>query len=103
MSPAQLLLGLSQLQRQGFLCDAELQVEGRIFRAHKAVLAAASPYFSAMYTTVRFLESGQVPTNLQVSSVKSAHKQIGKIIKKIFGCSQNIQPGVEAKRLNYHP
>ena len=66
VSPSQLLSGLAQLQEQGLLCDAELQVEGRVFRAHKAVLAASSPYFAAMYTTVRFRESGQVPTNLQV-------------------------------------
>ncbi len=43
-----------------------LQVEGRVFRAHKAVLAAASPYFSAMYCN-KFRESGQDPVNLQVS------------------------------------
>lgn len=69
VSPSQLLSGLAQLQVQGLLCDAELQVEGRIFRAHKAVLAAASSYFSAMYTTGRFRESWQVPTNLQVSLI----------------------------------
>ena len=74
VSPSQLLAGLAQLQMQGLLCDAELQVEGRMFRAHKAVLAAASPYFSAMYTTVRFRESGQVPTNLQVRNKYPAHQ-----------------------------
>ena len=51
---------------QGLLCDAELQVEGRVFRAHKAVLAAASPYFAAMYATARFKESGDSVTHLQV-------------------------------------
>eukprot|EP00172_Hildenbrandia_rubra_P003651 Plantae.Rhodophyta-Hildenbrandia_rubra.ctg6092.p1 GENE.Plantae.Rhodophyta-Hildenbrandia_rubra.ctg6092~~Plantae.Rhodophyta-Hildenbrandia_rubra.ctg6092.p1 ORF type:complete len:419 (-),score=55.00 Plantae.Rhodophyta-Hildenbrandia_rubra.ctg6092:32-1288(-) len=32
------------------LCDAALLVEGRVFDAHRAVLAAASPFFSAMFT-----------------------------------------------------
>ncbi len=67
VSPSQLLSGLAKLQLQGLLCDAELQVEGKVFKAHKAVLAAASPYFSAMYSTARFKESVQTPTLLQVS------------------------------------
>ncbi|XP_057696333.1 zinc finger and BTB domain-containing protein 37 [Corythoichthys intestinalis] len=36
---------LNQLRAQGRLCDIVVHVEGRSFRAHKAVLAASSPYF----------------------------------------------------------
>jgi hypothetical protein len=32
------------------LCDVNLLVEGQKIRAHKIILAAASPYFKAMFT-----------------------------------------------------
>ena len=32
------------------LCDVTLLVEGQKIRAHKIILAAASPYFKAMFT-----------------------------------------------------
>lgn len=36
---------LNQLRAQGRLCDIVVHVQGQSFRAHKAVLAASSPYF----------------------------------------------------------
>ena len=50
ISASKLLQGLSLLQKEGTLCDVELQVEGKSLLAHRALLAAASPYFSAMLT-----------------------------------------------------
>ncbi len=43
-----LLGGLSDLWKEGILCDITLQTEGRNLMAHRAVLAAASLYFRAM-------------------------------------------------------
>ena len=44
------LIGLASLQKDGLLCDVQLQVGGQQLSAHRAVLAAASPYFHAMFS-----------------------------------------------------
>ncbi|CAN8001641.1 unnamed protein product [Ixodes hexagonus] len=61
-----LLEKLRLQQDQGRFCDIVLQVEGRKFRAHRAVLAACSPYFDSvlrMHKTV--LEQMTIPCNNQ--------------------------------------
>lgn len=40
-----ILQKLNQQRQQGQLCDVTIVVQGHLFRAHKAVLAASSPYF----------------------------------------------------------
>ncbi|XP_021500018.1 zinc finger and BTB domain-containing protein 43 isoform X3 [Meriones unguiculatus] len=40
-----ILQKLNQQRQQGQLCDVSIVVQGHIFHAHKAVLAASSPYF----------------------------------------------------------
>ena len=47
---------LEKLYRSQQLCDVVLSTEGREVAAHRVVLAAASPYFQAMFTT-EMLES----------------------------------------------
>ena len=44
------LRGLDELRNQELLCDVHLVAEGAKFPAHRVVLAAASPYFQAMFT-----------------------------------------------------
>lgn len=39
------LIQLNELRLQGKLCDIIVHIQGQPFRAHKAVLAASSPYF----------------------------------------------------------
>ncbi|KAM9323864.1 zinc finger and BTB domain-containing protein 22 [Gastrophryne carolinensis] len=40
-----LLESLNQQRMEGKLCDVSIHAQGRVFRAHRAVLAASSPYF----------------------------------------------------------
>ncbi|KAM4640884.1 zinc finger and BTB domain-containing protein 22 isoform 1-T1 [Discoglossus pictus] len=40
-----LLESLNQQRVEGKLCDVSIHAQGRVFRAHRAVLAASSPYF----------------------------------------------------------
>ena len=42
---------LNKLRTQNQLCDIVINVEGRVFQAHRAVLAACSEYFFAMFTS----------------------------------------------------
>nr|XP_023026601.1 kelch-like protein 26 [Leptinotarsa decemlineata] len=47
---ATLLEGLNSLREKEELLDITLIIEGNVFKAHKAVLAACSDYFRAMFT-----------------------------------------------------
>uniref|UniRef100_A0A670ZPG0 BTB domain-containing protein n=1 Tax=Pseudonaja textilis TaxID=8673 RepID=A0A670ZPG0_PSETE len=42
---AGLLESLNRHRLEGKFCDLSVHVQGRVFQAHKSVLAAASPYF----------------------------------------------------------
>ncbi|CAJ0939577.1 unnamed protein product, partial [Mesorhabditis belari] len=48
--PEDLYLNLCELRKQGVMFDIEIEVDEEIIRAHRIVLAAASPYFRAMFT-----------------------------------------------------
>ena len=50
LSRDHVLKGLEDLRDQELLCDVHLVAEGAKFPAHRVVLAAASPYFQAMFT-----------------------------------------------------
>jgi hypothetical protein len=45
LHPVCILQSLSELQNTASLCDVTLAVNGDEIRAHKVVLASASPYF----------------------------------------------------------
>ena len=50
LSTDHVLKGLDDLRSQELLYDVHLVAEGAKFPAHRVVLAAASPYFQAMFT-----------------------------------------------------
>ena len=50
LSRDHVLKGLDQLRNEVLLCDVHLVAEGVKFPAHRVALAAASPYFKAMFT-----------------------------------------------------
>ncbi|XP_058833053.1 kelch-like protein 32 [Topomyia yanbarensis] len=48
---ATILKGLNELRLKGVLVDVALRSNGKIFRAHRAVLSACSEYFRAMFSS----------------------------------------------------
>lgn len=42
---ASVLDGLNRQRQEGRLCDLSIHVQGHVFKAHRCVLAASSPYF----------------------------------------------------------
>ncbi len=51
LDASRILSRLAAQQKEGTLCDVILEAEGKQLQAHRAVLAAASPYFHAMFTS----------------------------------------------------
>ncbi|XP_078581137.1 kelch repeat and BTB domain-containing protein 8-like isoform X2 [Branchiostoma floridae x Branchiostoma japonicum] len=49
--PNKVLLGLNDLRERAELTDVVLDVEGRSFPCHRAILASCSPYFRSMFTS----------------------------------------------------
>ncbi|XP_063708543.1 kelch-like protein 12 [Culicoides brevitarsis] len=62
-----ILKGLNDLRLKGCLFDITLKVEDKSFKAHKAVLAACSDYFRAMFIDC-MKEANQNEVSLSVSS-----------------------------------
>ncbi|XP_041460015.1 kelch-like protein 12 isoform X2 [Lytechinus variegatus] len=58
------LLALNDLRIKGQLCDVTLTVDGSLFVAHRAILAACSDYFCAMFTN-QMSESSQSVVELR--------------------------------------
>ncbi|XP_039253104.2 uncharacterized protein LOC120330282 [Styela clava] len=46
-----LMTSFDRFQQNGFLCDFAVEVGGKSFRVHRAVLAASSEYFEAMFSS----------------------------------------------------
>uniref|UniRef100_A0A3P9L0H2 Zinc finger and BTB domain containing 22a n=1 Tax=Oryzias latipes TaxID=8090 RepID=A0A3P9L0H2_ORYLA len=54
---AAVLDNLNRQREEGQLCDLSIQVQGQVFRAHRCVLAASSPYFHDQNVTTVSLPS----------------------------------------------
>ncbi|KAI0232585.1 Kelch-like ECH-associated protein 1 [Lamellibrachia satsuma] len=63
--PKEALEVMNVLRQNKKLCDVSLKAESRTFPAHKLVLAAASPYFKAMFCTSGMRESEMIEIPLQ--------------------------------------
>ncbi len=50
-TPEDILAKLARQTEDGILCDVQLEVEGVRLSAHRALLAAVSPYFRALFYT----------------------------------------------------
>ena len=65
--PIKLAQALNDLREQKQLCDVIISIQGEAFHAHKAVLASASSYFMAMFTS-GFKESTEKEITLDGSA-----------------------------------
>ena len=45
LAQASVLDGLNRQREEGRFCDLSIHVQGQVFKAHRCVLAASSPYF----------------------------------------------------------
>lgn len=50
---AAVLNSLNRQREDGRLCDLSIHVQGQVFKAHRCVLAASSPYFHDQVGTLR--------------------------------------------------
>ncbi|CAI5452374.1 unnamed protein product [Caenorhabditis angaria] len=48
--PIEIMKFMKNFRDDDNLCDVELEIDGDVIRAHRYILAAASPYFRAMFT-----------------------------------------------------
>ena len=64
---------MNTLRHNGQLCDVTLRAGSEMFRAHRVVLAAASPYFKAMFcTSMRESDMSDIPIQGVKPSVLSS-------------------------------
>ncbi|KAG5843035.1 hypothetical protein ANANG_G00184220 [Anguilla anguilla] len=57
---AAVLDSLNRQREEGRLCDLSIQVQGQVFRAHRCVLAASSPYFHDQVRVLGSAYTGQL-------------------------------------------
>uniref|UniRef100_A0A3Q1F095 Zinc finger and BTB domain containing 22a n=1 Tax=Acanthochromis polyacanthus TaxID=80966 RepID=A0A3Q1F095_9TELE len=69
---AAVLDNLNRQREEGRLCDLSIQVQGQVFRAHRCVLAASSPYFHDQNVTTVSLPSVMDPVAFE-SVLSSAY------------------------------
>ncbi|XP_053380533.1 kelch-like protein 24 isoform X2 [Mercenaria mercenaria] len=67
--------GMESLRDDAALTDVEIIVNNRIFRCHKSILVAISPYFRAMFTT-GMKESNQKRITLQVDCLQDHCEEV---------------------------
>ena len=82
--PGNVLSRLHDLREQEELCDVTIVVEGRAIKAHRAVLAATSQYFNAMFTR-KMSERNQakVGNPRKFASVYTCTLQKPKVLNKV--------------------
>ncbi|KAG5900505.1 hypothetical protein JTB14_010915 [Gonioctena quinquepunctata] len=91
-----LLEGLNSLREREELLDITLVIEGRVFKAHRAVLAACSDYFRAMFTD-NMLEARQNEICLNGITAKGFHQLLEYAYTTRIGLNlANVQDVLEA-------
>ncbi|CAJ1073324.1 zinc finger and BTB domain-containing protein 24 isoform X1 [Xyrichtys novacula] len=94
-SHKQTILGkFNMLRKKDLLCDVTLVVENIHFKAHKALLAASSDFFSLMFTTEDQL-SGQSTYKLE----GMAAKMFAAVLEFIYSAQVSVEEGVAEQLL----
>ena len=75
----EVLKGLYSMREENMLCDIQLEAEGQRISAHKAVLAAASGYFKAMFCG-KFRETREDAVHIK----EVTHEGLSKVIECIY-------------------
>ncbi|EOD08658.1 hypothetical protein EMIHUDRAFT_217402 [Emiliania huxleyi CCMP1516] len=85
--------------REGTLCDVDLLVEGTAFKAHRMLLAAESPYLSALVTTAMRERAG--PIELKELSAASFAAALSFMYTRrcTLGSQDALQPLLHAAHL----
>ncbi|XP_026522446.1 zinc finger and BTB domain-containing protein 24 isoform X2 [Notechis scutatus] len=85
-----ILIKFEEQRKKDFLCDITLIVENVQFRAHKALLAASSEYFSMM-----FVEEGEIGQSIYMLEGMVADA-FGVLLEFIYtGCLQASEKSIE--------
>ena len=67
--------GVENLYLDIEMADLEIKINNRLFRCHKTVLAAVSPYFRSMFST-GMKESREQRIVLQVNVIQSSRETL---------------------------
>ncbi|XP_061651216.1 zinc finger and BTB domain-containing protein 24 isoform X2 [Phyllopteryx taeniolatus] len=84
-----ILSKLARLRKRDVLCDITLLAEGERFRAHKALLAASSDYFSQLFTTDDI--DGEGRATYRLDGVAAA--TCGKVLEFIYSARVCVEEG----------
>uniref|UniRef100_A0A8D3BD65 BTB domain-containing protein n=1 Tax=Scophthalmus maximus TaxID=52904 RepID=A0A8D3BD65_SCOMX len=73
---AAVLDNLNRQREEGRLCDLSIQVQGHVFRAHRCVLAASSPYFHDQIPKKLVLAFESVLSSAYTGQLSIVHEDI---------------------------
>lgn len=78
-----LVKSLIRQTKTGEFCDVTLRINGQVFNAHRAVLAASSPYFRTMFTT-SMKEQGSREVDLTKSLQLDREESFGRVLDFMY-------------------
>ena len=76
----------TNLWRKGLLCDVDVSVEGKIFKAHRLVLAEESDYMRALFSEDRFADSSTTTITLREMSAVYFEK----VLELMYTCRSTV-------------